>query len=65
MIKMRINSVARNMGCTSRRECYVGAKGRLGLGLRARCIVLVLGRLLKVFFCCKACVWWVLTSLLI
>jgi len=31
MIKMRINSFAMNMECTSRRECYVGAKGRLGL----------------------------------
>ena len=48
VIRVRVNSVARSMGCPSKGMlCWSG--GRLGLGLGARCIVLVLGWLLRSF----------------
>jgi len=47
VIRVRVNSVARSMGCP-RRDAVLEQRA-LGLGLGARCIVLVLGGLLRAF----------------
>jgi len=49
VIRVRVNSVARSMGCPSRRDAVLEGRRALGLGLGAGCIVLVLGGSLRAF----------------
>ena len=48
MIRVRVNSVARSMGCP-RRDAVLEGRRAPGLGLGAGCIVLVLGGSLRAF----------------
>lgn len=49
VIRVRVNSVARSMGCPSRRDAVLEGRRAPGLGLGAGCIVLVLGGSLRAF----------------
>ena len=48
VIRVRVNSVARSMGCP-RRDAVLEGRRAPGLGLGAGCIVLVLGGSLRAF----------------